>query len=459
MASISPNADDYQRIFTAFLEVYKKQIEQNKKSLPFNFNILDAQCGTIKENSHTNILMKLLDYKYKYGGYVFLNDFIKLAGFNIQIDNSSHVIFKTEFFGIVQNKDQGKKGRIDGVIYKERDFAIIIENKINKAPNQKAQLKRYIETVLNDKIVEDTSKIYVVFLTKDGVEKPDNDSIEYMRGNGILNQLDSKKELALISGPRYFACSYRHNILPWLESDVQPLVFQKDSTLNAGLLQYIDFLKGMMGQREGQTLLQEQCKQVLFTDIIKLSDINNLNKQIDYLHNLYKHFQTELMKYQKKSDNDSKIQVECISLLQNLLYKKAEEPMKVFMEATKKFFTSSQPPLIDEENYRVNHHFTFYYIDIRDKNWPKGVYIGWCPAHLLNKKPYAFLYYQKTSDKKTNDGDKNGDFTYHERPNAWRKKYDDIKDIQNIDEQVLMELYQNSGIIKVIEEIKSTNNT
>ena len=292
---------EYKDIFGAFLKEYTNQLENNKELLPFNFNILDAQCGTIKENSHTNILMKLLEYKYKYGGYVFLKDFIELAGFNIQIDDSEPVAFETEFFDavpIIENDDSIKKnktkqGRIDGLIYQKEKFAIIIENKINGAPPQPNQLERYIKSVLGsgtkDSIVNSSDQVFVVLLTKDGVEPPDDESIVYMRERGILNDPEPNDSSKLISGPRYFACSYRYHVLHWLENSVQPLVYQKELVLNTGIIQYIDFLKGMLGQREGQTLLREHCKNKFETIIndyilnyIQKYKKDKLKKQIQY---------------------------------------------------------------------------------------------------------------------------------------------------------------------------------
>lgn len=471
---------EYKDIFDAFFKEYTNQLENNKELLPFNFNILDAQCGTIKENSHTNILMKLLEYKYKYGGYVFLKDFIELAGFNIQIDDSEPVAFETEFFDAVpveKKANKKKQGRIDGLIYQKEKFAIIIENKINGATNQDVQLERYIESVIGNgkrkECLTNDKNVYVVFLTKDGVGDPDDESIKYMRKNGILNQFESGSQADSIAGPRYYACSYRYDILPWLENNVQPLVFYKEMILNAGLVQYIDFLKGMLGQREGQTLLREHCKNEFETitndyiqNYIQKYKKDKLKKQNEYLHKLYIYLQKELSNYQKKSDNDSKIRVDCINLLQSLVYEKAEEPMLDFMKATKEFFTSgdsNNPPLIEEKDYLVNHHFTFYYIVIRDKNWPKGVYVGWSLAQFLKDVSHAFLSYQNPDkgnpDDETDDGQ---GFKYKRRGKTWRKEYSQKKKqdkelmLPSISNgEMLKELYKKSGIMDIISSIKT----
>ena len=470
---------EYKEIFDAFLKGYTDQLKDNKVLLPFNFNILDAQCGTIKENSHTNILMKLLEYRDQYGYYVFLEDFInQLTGFNVSIDLQNSVKFKTEYFDAVQiiandnsTKNKTKQGRTDGLIYQEGEFAIIFENKVNGAPPQPNQLERYIRSVLgegrNNHIVDCTEKVFVVLLTKDGVEPPDNESIEYMQDKGILNKPEPNDSSKLISGQRYFACSYRYDILPWLENSVQPLVYQKELVLNTGLIQYIDFLKGMLGQREGQTLLREHCKNIFetiinkyITNYIQKYKTDKLKKQNEYLHKLYIYLQKELRKYQKKSDSNSKIQVDCINMLQSLVYEKAEEPMLDFMKATKEFFTSgdsNNPPLIEEKDYLVNHHFTFYYIVIRDNNWPRGVYVGWSLAQFLKDEPDAVLFYQKPSDDEPKDGCKDDNsFIYSAKGKAWRKKYSsDLPRIngEQFDGDKLKTLYDNSGIKTIIGSI------
>lgn len=471
----STKISEYKEIFDAFLKGYTDQLKDNKVLLPFNFNILDAQCGTIKENSHTNILMKLLEYNNQYG-YVFLKGFIEMAGFEINLNDLKDVenlVFETEYCDVVEKTNgEYQEGKIDGLIYhREKKFAIIIENKVNKAPNRDEQLRRYIESVIGNgkKKVDlaDKNNVYVVFLTKDGVEPPDPISINYMRSDmGILSEQDSDEaedKSELISGPRYFACSYRNNILPWLENSVQPLVYQKELVLNTGLIQYIDFLKGMLGQREGQTLLREYCNnefKTIINNYIEEYPKNNLKKQNKYLHELYNYLQKKLSNYQNKSDNDSKTIVGCINLLQNLVYEEAEKPMAEFMRITKEFFTSGDQPLIKEEDYLVNHHFTFYYIVIRDKNWPKGVYVGWSLAQFLKDEPDAVLFYQKPSDDEPNDNDDNG-FIYSAKGKAWRKKYSqkkpqsrELKLPHISDGEGLKELYRKSGIIDFIDSIK-----
>lgn len=60
--------------FDGLLQFIKEQETVAATKYGYNFNLLSEQCGTIVENSHTNILMRILQYKNRYG-YVLLEDF------------------------------------------------------------------------------------------------------------------------------------------------------------------------------------------------------------------------------------------------------------------------------------------------------------------------------------------------------------------------------------------------
>ena len=166
-------------LIESFFDYYKKRTESFKFQTGFNFNVLAEQCGNIVENSHTNMLMRLLEYRNKYG-YVFLEDFISMAGFDIKLKEGD-VYFERESPTV---SEAGKNGRIDGFIYQKNNFAIIIENKINHAGNQDRQIEKYIKDIQR-KNIANGEQIFVVFLTRDGVESPDKDSIRKMKDMGI----------------------------------------------------------------------------------------------------------------------------------------------------------------------------------------------------------------------------------------------------------------------------------
>ena len=81
--------------FITILNKFSKKYKDLQEETPYNFNVLDEQCGHIVENSHTNILMKILQYKNQYG-YSFLNDFFAFLEWDISIDPEKVIKFKRE---------------------------------------------------------------------------------------------------------------------------------------------------------------------------------------------------------------------------------------------------------------------------------------------------------------------------------------------------------------------------
>ena len=212
---------------------------------PYNFNILDEQCGHIVENSHTNILMRLLQYQHPQYGYVFLKNFFKHLGISISLTQND-IIFDRERF----TEGSEKNGRIDGYICQKDNFALIIENKINHATPTPKQLETYISDITGKgkEPYFDPKNIWVIYLTLDGNDKPQESDVDVMIKEGICSEKSRDNNYKEIQGDRYFAVSYQDDILPWLKDEIQPIIMQRDQTLNTGLLQYIDFLEGMFSK-------------------------------------------------------------------------------------------------------------------------------------------------------------------------------------------------------------------
>ena len=117
-----------------FAHAVSDVVEQGKLQLPYNFNIIDELHAS--ENAHTRILLKLLSYN-KGGVYSYLKSFLSMmndhnpgAGFPMERLGSPYIRFNQEY--------------IDGLIEEPSGaYAVIIENKINWAVDQGAQLKQY----------------------------------------------------------------------------------------------------------------------------------------------------------------------------------------------------------------------------------------------------------------------------------------------------------------------------
>ena len=427
------------KLIGSFVDFYKKKAEETKFQMGFNFNVLAEQCRNIVENSHTNMLMRLLEYRNRYG-YVFLEDFISMAGFDIKIGEGD-VCFKRESPTV---SEAGKNGRIDGFIYQKTNFAIIIENKINHAGNQEQQIERYIDDIIKKQIVPDNC-IYVVFLTRDGVESPDKDSIRKMKDMGICDEGDDEQ----ITGPRYFPCSYSQHILNWLKDNIHPMVPQKDIVLNAGIIQYIDYLEGLLGCSPSLLRFNNEFKK-WFEENITLPD-DPIAKNAS----LYKLYDSL-----SEQDNDDTSKSEAINVMKNLIEAKNDELMDTFLSVTKDFFTSGLKPLMEE--YHMNHHFTYYYITIRDKKWPRGIDFGWYPLGLKklsksNELTFSFKAYgKKLSDSVELELKKKG-FVYSTKSKSYRKTIDigngTFFDMNEEQQKTFLEEVYRTSAVPIIKDI------
>jgi hypothetical protein len=116
-----------------------------------------------------------------------------------------------------------------------------------------------------------------------------------------------------------------------------------------------------------------------------------------------------------------------INMLKNIINEKNDELMSMFLSVTKDFFSSGLKPLM--QNYHLNHHFTYYYISIRDKIWPKGIDFGWYPLGM-NKlgKPDELTFYFKIQRKEVDSNSELGKalyqkgYTYNEKSKSYRVK-------------------------------------
>lgn len=204
----------------SFMSIYKTE----KNKLPYHINILDLLWAN--ENAHSRIFAELLKQKN---------------------DNNYEILHSFLCYLTTQNPDfkqrpikphiSSEKERID-ILVKDKDFAIIIENKIHDAVDQDLQIARYIDKVKKMGFKE--TQIYVIYLTKDGVKKPINQS--WINENGV-NYKETFHN-------RYFPISFKQDILPWLTDYILPNCKVKDVYLKSTIEQYIDYIEGMFNLRK-----------------------------------------------------------------------------------------------------------------------------------------------------------------------------------------------------------------
>jgi hypothetical protein len=375
------------------LEDFAEFCKKNQDNIPYIFNVLDEQCGHIVENSHTNMLIKLLQYKNEFYGYAFLKSFLLYLGLDIKLE-PGQVEFDKERPYIVKDKN----GRIDGFIFQKGQFALIIENKVNGAGNQDEQLKRYIDGVLKDKDIfptekeENREKIWVIYLTKDGTvkKKPDDESVQYMRELGICSP--TVKDVEDVEGPRYAAINYQEHILPWLKEEIQPIVMQKEQILNTGLLQYIDFLEGMLGLRKSDVELLNKGKEMVMNwlkdNSYDLTNFRETNKKLDRIRNIKSNQLNKLAETRRWNIVELR---RYAGLLTNIIEEINDEPMADFFDITRNYFESNK--LMNE--CVISHVFNYYYIQIRKASWPRSIHFEWYPLGVKNitdKKIAVFTF-------------------------------------------------------------------
>ena len=191
------------------------------------------------------------------------------------------------------------------------------------------------------------------------------------------------------------------------------MVPQKDIVLNAGIIQYIDYLEGLLGCSPSLLRFNNEFKK-WFEENITLPD-DPIAKNAS----LYKLYDSL-----SEQDNDDTSKSEAINVMKNLIEAKNDELMDTFLSVTKDFFTSGLKPLMEE--YHMNHHFTYYYITIRDKKWPRGIDFGWYPLGLKklsnsNELTFSFKAYGKRVPEIVEQELKIIGFVYSDKSKSYRK--------------------------------------
>lgn len=250
--------DEVNELSHSFMKIYNDE----KSKLPYHINILDLLWAN--ENAHSRIFAELL--KQKSGKrYDILDRFVEyLAVKNPNFKHNSH-----------KPQITSEKERIDLLVL-DTDYALIIENKIHDAVDQGSQIARYIEIVRGKGYR--SSQIYVVYLTRDGNKKPDDQSWK-------LYEVDYKEDFA----DRYFPLSFKEDILPWLINYVLPNCEVKDVYLKSTIEQYIDHLEGIFNLRKIQFKMNSELQK-------HIEGVLELNSNPEQNHSVLQNKLTELVK-------------------------------------------------------------------------------------------------------------------------------------------------------------------
>ena len=243
---------------------FTDQVKKERNKLPYHINLLDVVWAN--ENAHSQILGKLLLQQDK-DGYGILKSFYKLLS-----DNISSFLPKD----IIRPDITIEKDRIDLLIM-DKDFAVIIENKVHNAIDQECQLARYIEKVLLKGYKKEN--IYVIYLTRDGGKKVESQSWTISLSNGEI--IEYQEEFM----PRFLPMSFKEHLVPWLREEILPYCKIKDTFLTSAIEQYIDFFDGLFYQRKIQTKMTEKLQKNL-AQLLNIESKGSLNQQRNELLNV-----------------------------------------------------------------------------------------------------------------------------------------------------------------------------
>ena len=267
----------------SFCDGFSLSIAKEKQKLPYHLNIIDEL--HINENAHSRILYKLLLYKNIEGKHEFLESLIDYIKRIARSSNFNKIQVK-------EPKITQEKKRID-LWVRDKDYALIFENKIYNAKDQGTQIARYIdETRANNYKLKD---IFVIYLPQDSSKEPEP---------------QSWKKYQRCFEKRYINLSFREHILTWLEEDVLPQINSKDIYLRSAIRQYIDYLLGLFDIRTIHKQMNMNLQEILkkhykldecSTDQERIEIIEEKIQDIDDITNQLKSMKQEFEEKIRKS--------------------------------------------------------------------------------------------------------------------------------------------------------------
>ncbi len=266
---------EYEKLLS-FADEYKKVSDKEKRSLPYQINVIDEL--HINENGHSRILTQLLKFANAKGEYELLES---LIGYIKNLHNAD----EWERIKVRRPDPTHEIARID-LWVRDTDYAIIFENKIYNANDQDAQLSRYIDRTKAEGYAE--QDIFVVYLSQTGQEPDDQTWGDY------------KQAFA----DRYVNLSFCDDILPWLKREVLPNVREKDICLKSAVIQYIDYLEGLFFLKSIYKTMNMNLEKIISSHFEldkckddkervrllseKIDDIKELEQQMDNVWNAFR---------------------------------------------------------------------------------------------------------------------------------------------------------------------------
>lgn len=250
MSVLDDQVNDMMDTVSCFMEQKNDLIQK----LPFHLNVIDEL--HINENAHSRIIAKLLTYR-RDGKWVVLESLLEYVAAVSNLESFKQIKISKPI--ITQEEE-----RID-IWIRDKEYAIILENKVYNAIDQDEQLSRYIEkTIKRDYKIE---QIYVLYMPQTFSE-PDEQSWGQYK-NDFTN--------------RFAIISFKDEVRIWLKEKIMPLFnTASEMHIESALRQYVDYLDGLFNMRESLKSYYMSIERII-ADKLGLDDCNNDQERINLL--------------------------------------------------------------------------------------------------------------------------------------------------------------------------------
>jgi len=390
----------YCEYYTQILELVRRLdgIHRERRNILEKYNLSNDSSFNIFEDllidkkffeiDHSKIIAKILDSKNVVIGNkkhlaLFIN-LIKLRG-NISIDN-----FDFENYAVEREKSYGELGRIDILIYenKENGKCIIIENKITgSAPDQENQLSRYYQIVkvgLNKNLV---AIVYLPFYYKNpddcnytGEYKNHKEKIKPLLC--VIPAIEHEKELDFVHG--------------FLDKCAE--ISDTDQTKAVCIKQYSNFIKS---KAEKEKIIMNQNKQFL-EKLLSDEKTREITEDIVEVWNdkesiIYEELKTRLLKNSFYSDSDENLLRDFASNSEVFLFINGNSEIG-FGHKNSGFEKKLMKDL--EEVLRLEERYNFLEFCDKDEGW---VYSNYTIGTILGSYDNMYNYLCRLFDKLENE--------------------------------------------------------
>lgn len=248
------------KILKGYKEAKDKIEDEFNLDLNNNFNFFEAISDTYKkENLHSDLMKQILDPTTKEIGNInYLKSFFKIIG--VQLN---------DFDDLRNVKVEREHNRIDILISNDNN-AIIIENKINYAPDQDSQLERYYKKITYEE-KKTVQKIVYITLSSEDNGKPSN-----LNGYGDSETI----EKLLIHLPAVSKYTKKKSLINWLDECIK-----KTPENNIGKI-FLGQYKQLLAYLGGNILMaksKENCIKEIFNSGLVNDLIDMFKRRYDFI--------------------------------------------------------------------------------------------------------------------------------------------------------------------------------